>query len=385
MVRFIPRRGLFIPVLCVIASVLLPVEAEAQPNPLPLVPSYLSPRLRDSLVTVRAALDARLLAYRAKKAAYDSRCGGLIPAEATARIAACNAEYATVIPEATLLGKEKSGFVAFVAHLDSLNAANPRWAQVDPVAPNEPPSPVIDEESQYFANPIAWYDKQALSVRHAVYLNKKWTSEVLKAIKDLTAPPPLTDLSALSAGDVLLVRPVSANHDVIEHVKGKAIALGDYELRAISAFANGGLLNAASVQYSDISHSLTFIREVNGHMLFLDHDTKGTRVIDETQFYRDYGVRDMLVARPQDVVDGRELWKAAHDLALNQRGYGVTGDKVVCSQMCAIAVARATKTEYTAGNLGPIDITPGDFYDKSGNAGKHFVVTRLNIAPADKK
>lgn len=371
---------------CASAYVVTPRTVWAQPAPLPAVPKYVSPHLRDSLDLIRTNLENRLQAYRSRKAAYDAKCS-VIRKDDPTTISACNADHAAVMPEATALQRDKAGFIALIARLDSLNALNPRFAKVDPVARTEPPVPVIDEESQFYVNPIEWRDRQALRVRHAVYLNKKWSGEVLKAIRNLTPLPPtaaLTNLSALSAGDVVLVAPVNVQHSVTEYVKGELISLGDYGVRAVTAFANGGLSSAANVQRSDISHSLTFIREVNGRMFFLDHDTKGTRVIDERQFLKDYGMREMLVARPQEIVDGRQLWEAAHNLGTKERGYGVTGDKVVCSQMCAIAVARATNTDYTAGNLGPIDVTPGDFYDKSGNVGKHFVVTRLKITPVDK-
>lgn len=362
-----------------------PCIVRAQPAQLPSVPNYVGQELRDSLELIRARLESRIQAYRSRKSLYDARCS-VIRADDTGTINSCKAEYAAVIPEATALQAERAGYIAFIGSLDSLSALNRRSAKVEPVAGTEPPSPVIDEESQFNRNRLEWYDRQSLRVRQAVNLNKKWTEDVLKAIIGLTPLPPtaaLTGLSALSAGDVLLVAPVDVRHSATEYVKGELISLGDYGVRAVAAFANGGLANAANVQRSDISHSLTFIREVNGHRLFLDHDTKGTRVIDETQFLKDYGMREMFVARPQEVVDGRQLWEAALDLGTRQRGYGVTGDRVVCSQMCAIAVARATKTNYTAGNLGPIDVTPGDFYDKTGNVGKHFVVTRLRIAPVD--
>ena len=371
---------------CASAYVAAPFVVFGQPAQLPSVPHYVPQKLRDSLELVRAGLESRVDAYRSRKSAYDAKCS-LIRADDAVTINLCKAEYAAVIPEATALQQDRAGFRAFINRLDSLNAAASKIAKLDPAAPTEPPSPVIDEESQFYANPIEWYDRAALRVRHAVYLNKKWTGEALKAINSLTPLPPtaaLTRLSALSAGDVLLVAPVNVQHSAAEYVKGELISLGDYGVRAITAFANGGLASATSVQRSDISHSLTFIREVNGHMLFLDHDTKGTRVIDDRQFLKEYGMREMMVARPQEIVDGRQLWEAAHDLGTKERGYGVTGDKVVCSQMCAIAVARATKTDYTAGNLGPIDVTPGDFYDKTGNVGKHFVVTRLKITPVDK-
>lgn len=360
----------------------------AQAAPLPTVPKYVTGALRDSLESVRTDLENRLAAYRSRKAAYDATCT-LIPADQTQTITSCAREHAAELPKATALAKSKADYVLSISRLDSIGASNPGFAKVDRTAPVEPPSPVIDDETEFNKDPIEWRDRQELRVRHAVFLQKKLTAQILTALRGGTAVPPaaaVTQLSALSAGDVLLVAPAAIQYGVGEYVKGQAIALSDYALRAVSAFSSDGLSAAANVKPTQLSHALTFIREVNGRRFFLDHDLSGTHVIDEVQFARIYGSREMLVARPQAIVDGRELWKAASDLQRNQRGFGVGGDRVACSGMCTIAVGRATTTTYTGGNLGPIDTTPGDFYDKTGNVGKYFIVTRLELpSGAEKK
>jgi len=100
---------------CLAAS----IAANAQPTPLPLVPSQLSAKLHDSLTLVRTNLDARLNAYRSRKSAYDARCTR-IPATDRATIEACAAEFAATLPEATALGKDKAAFVSGIARLESI-------------------------------------------------------------------------------------------------------------------------------------------------------------------------------------------------------------------------------------------------------------------------
>jgi len=343
-------------------------SASGQGKELPQIPGYLPIGLRDSLQREKDALDVRETQFALKEPAFTASCGpGRIPTTDAPGIAACGAELEKLQAEITAIQTDKRDFAKRVAAL------------------SEPPSPVIDEEAEFYREPIGWYDREALRVRHAVFLNKKWTAEILKAI-DAVAPlsptAKVTKLSALSPGDVLLIAPAHLQHDAKEYVKGELISFGDYGLRAITAFADGGLAKASEVQRADISHQVTFVRAADGHMSFLDHDSHGTRIVDEAAFLREYGAREMLVARPQEVVDGRMLWSAATILASKKTGgYGVTGTKVVCSELSGIAVARATGVNYSAGNIGPIDVTPGDFFDKHGNVGKHFVVTRLMITP----
>ena len=130
-----------------------------------------------------------------------------------------------------------------------------------------------------------------------------------------------------------------------------------------------------------MSHALTFVKEVGGTFLFLDHTSEGTRILDDRTFLAEYGAREMYVARPHAIVDGRALWQEARAAALRPASdYGLLGDDVVCSERAGIAVARVTGTEPDR-RLGPVDITPGDFFDTEGATGKHFSVTRLRITP----
>lgn len=189
-------------------------------------------------------------------------------------------------------------------------------------------------------------------------------------------PPAFMPLSGLNPGDVVLVAPVSEQRDVAGAVSGGAIQAGDYLRRVATDFAEGGLARAAATEAQPASHALAFVGVVDGRMLFLNHNPgRPSEIVDYRQVLVEYGGREMFVARPQLPVDGRALWQAAQD----QVDYGVVGDRVVCSERVGLAIARATGTTLTNDRLGPLDITPGDFFDRENNVGKHFVVTRLRI------
>lgn len=189
-------------------------------------------------------------------------------------------------------------------------------------------------------------------------------------------PPAFIPLSGLNPGDVVLVAPASGHRDVAGAVSGGAIQAGDYLRRVATDFAEGGLARAATTEAQPASHALAFVGVVDGRMLFLNHNPgRPSEIVDYRQVLVEYGGREMFVARPQLPVDGRALWQAAQD----QIGYGVVADRVVCSERVGLAIARATGIALGHDRLGPIDITPGDFFDRENNVGKHFVVTRLRI------
>ncbi|HUR59985.1 MAG TPA: hypothetical protein VM029_19845, partial [Opitutaceae bacterium] len=201
--------------------------------------------------------------------------------------------------------------------------------------------------------------------------------ERIAAEEARTNPPPaFIPLSGLNPGDVVLVAPASGQRDAAGAVSGGAIQAGDYLRRVATDFAEGGLARAVATEAQPASHALAFVGVVDGRMLFLNHHPgRPSEIVDYRQVLVEYGGREMFVARPQLPVDGRALWQAAQD----QVDYGVVGNRVVCSERVGLAIARATGTTLSNDRLGPLDITPGDFFDRENNVGKHFVVTRLRI------
>lgn len=251
-----------------------------------------------------------------------------------------------------------------------------------PAAADKPPAAasalVRKEQDEFDRMQAEWLRKQQELIRQSVARDKKWRDEVWASIKAIRVPNPAARpkaLDELNPGDVLLIGPDSS-------AIAWAIKNADPLYRAIDYFAAGSV-SPPEMQQGQATHVLTFVKRINGQMLFLDHTMEGSRVLDEAELLRRYGNRLLYVAKPQAKVDGRKLWEAAREAALQKKSdYGVFGKSVVCSERAAIAVAKATglamdKERHGAG-LGPIDITPRDFFDEK-HVGKFFLVSTQPI------
>lgn len=233
---------------------------------------------------------------------------------------------------------------------------------------------LLAEQEEFEKMNAAWLRKQEDLIRQAakrVAGEKKWEDEVSVAIQSLTTPEtfrPKT-LKDLKPGDILLVAP--------EDPLGKFIAEGDRFVRVVEHLSKGEIFKAAKAEKTPVSHAVTFVKSVEGKLLFLDHTSEGSRILNEAKLIQKYGHRRMYVARPQEVADGRKLWQVAREAALRKRSdYGLFGDNAVCSERAGIAVARSTGLPLEQNRLGPIDITPGDFFDDE-STGKYFIVSPL--------
>jgi len=250
---------------------------------------------------------------------------------------------------------------------------------VSPVLATKPPvaasAQVQKEQDEFDRMQAEWLRKQQELIRQSAARDKKWCDEVWASIRAIRVPNPVARpkaLDDLNPGDVLLIGP-----------DGSAIAWAiknaDPLYRALDYFAAGSV-SPPDMKQGQATHVLTFVKRVNGQMLFLDHTMEGSRVLDEAELMRRYGNRLAYIAKPQTKVDGRKLWEAAREAALQKKSdYGVFGKSVVCSERAAIAVARATgqamdRERHGLGVLGPIDITPGDFFDEK-HVGKFFLVS----------
>ncbi len=227
-----------------------------------------------------------------------------------------------------------------------------------------------------------WLKEKEQIVRAAVAAGADWTKDVLLALR--YGRPAQTEgrpesLKDLKPGDILLVAPP------INSGAGAAFS----RLVAIADQFYTGRIFTTGQTASPASHALTFIgRTADGRMLFLDHTSKrGSHIIGETEFRQEYVQRTMFVAKPQTVVNGRELLQAALDAAKDAgsphipgSNFGVLGkNDAVCSERAALVVARASgKDEIYKDNrrLGPVDITPADFFDNK-HIGKYFVISAI--------
>ncbi len=349
------------------------------------VPATLETTLRLPLERQRERIATAVDSLNATLTRFNARCGAVDPRDG-AKMTSCQAESSSLDGAIADIEARK---VLFNARLKTVVDSTRSAAATPRVVRAEPPAPTADaavqaEQRAFETNLKGWLDERATAVRAAVVANAQWTKALVAAIRKGSAVEPtyqITRLSALSAGDVILVAPEDPRRSAGDAALGGAIQGADFLVRSASDLASGRAFQSAQ-RVAPVSHALAFVRSVQGKLLFLDHTSEGSRVLDEREFLRHYGAREMYVARPEAVVDGRVLWTEAR-LAATQHtsDYGLFGSNVVCSERAGIAVARATGLAF-GDRLGPVDITPGDFFDRAGNAGKHFAITRLRITPA---
>jgi hypothetical protein len=242
-----------------------------------------------------------------------------------------------------------------------------------------------NEQDEFDRMNAAWLRKQQELIRQSVEADKKWKNEVLASIKEIRVPSPIfrpQALKDLRPGDILLIAPDNS-------LTSQAIVRADPLYRAIDYYF-GGDVSKPEFKKGPVSHAMTYVKTVNGEMLFLDHTGEGSRILNTEEFIKKYGSREMYVARPQAKVDGRELWEASRAAALKKKSdYGVLGANVVCSESAAIAVAKATalpldEEHHLLGKVLPgIDITPNDFFDDK-HAGKYFLISASPILPSSR-
>lgn len=338
------------------------------------VPTNLAPAVRSRLLNKKNAIEATIDSLNVVAQSINARCRGITDPTA---IAQCRRDA------------ESFGLAARDMEVRKLNFnEDVRAAIRGGLRISEPPpaAEVLRERTRFRDSPREWLRQREEAVRTAVLRNAAWTATVLQR---LNAPAEsqrrfeITRLADLSAGDVILVAPPNEQLDPTGNLASEAIREGDWRYRAISEFARGRLGAAARQEREPPSHALTFLGNISGVRMYLSQDLGGPRIIAEALFLREFGAREMYVARVQAVVDGRRLWSAARNTAIRgPRNYGCVGEgKFVCSETAGIVVARATGLNMDTDRFGPIDVTPGDFFDKQGNVGKHFVITRLRLTP----
>ena len=267
------------------------------------------------------------------------------------------------------LNTEKNALVARLAALvneqDKLKARN---ADIDRAVREV----VLREQDEFDRMNAAWLRKQEELIRQSVAADRDRRRAVLESIRRIEVPSPNIlprTLDDLQPGDILLFEP--------EAGWNQAIPPADYFYRVASDFARGDVHAAIGRRPALVSHALTFVRQVNGVQLFLDHTHEGSRLLDRRELTRKYHTRKTYVARPETAPDGRQLWAAAREAALKKGAYfGVLPGQQVCSERACAVVARASGPMPAGTRLGIIDITPGDYYDRKA-IGKYFVVSPL--------
>ena len=236
---------------------------------------------------------------------------------------------------------------------------------------------VHNEEASMRASPSIWYRAASKAVQ-AIAIANPIAKEAEKVFQNPhKSPLELTSFSQLLPGDVILLNVADLEQHALESLQEREIRLADYRYRLASNFVSGSVFQMPTT-LKPASHAITFVKEIDGTMLFLDHTLKGSRILDQKRLLEEYGHRDMHVARPLPVIDAKELWAVASEAARKKKSdYKLVGNGVVCSERCGNVLARAMGRPLTTGRLGPVDITPGDFFVRDGPIGKHFIIMDL--------
>ena len=228
---------------------------------------------------------------------------------------------------------------------------------------------VMKEQSDYEKRSKKWLLKQQNLIKDAVASEEEHDKEILSAIMQDKVPISLPkNLDDLNPGDVILFKKG-------EGAFSNAIPYGDLLLRWMRD------KSVKSKKY-DISHSIVYLKTVNGKRLYLDHQLgdKFARVINEDMFLKRYENRLSYVARPKALLSGKKLWDAAKGSALKDNTpYGVFGTSIVCSEIGRFAVieASAKKLSFLDNEWwGPVGMTPADFIDPE-TRGRYFTISNL--------
>ena len=207
---------------------------------------------------------------------------------------------------------------------------------------------------------------------------------ILDSLRDRKTPPaPQRGLSELRSGDVLLVAPPDGY--------------------APGALASKGLMyvdKLTSLEWGEgssrASHSLIYLKTVDGRKLFLDDQLgEGPRIKTEEMILKEYAGRSMDVAQPIARPDADRLLTAARQLEvqnlahLDQSPVGAStynlygDDHMVCSEASRWALVQAqppdaAKIQDSASpfkkSLG-VFFGPANFYSQP----QHFVVSALDV------
>jgi len=240
---------------------------------------------------------------------------------------------------------------------------------------------ILQEQNEFEKLNAEWMKKQKQLIEQRLREPNKYAGAISKSLKTNTPPPPWKTFNELQAGDVLLIEGEKAS---------KAIVYADNKL-------SGGNPSSAS-------HTVIYLKEVNGKKLLLDNQpAEGPRIISEDEFLALYGPRGVNVAKlaqPLKPDQAKLLFSAAVDMAQKNRNektiywnpdwnptgkalldlgtnYGAWGkENVVCSEADWALINATGRNIPKSGDrikvsLG-VDFSPADFYNSP-----YFLVTPL--------
>lgn len=340
----------FVAILLLLASLL-----SAQDLVIPKISSEWEPHTQYSMSVKRERLIAHLKAYDAKIMDFNARCGA-IPIDNASLISACKQESAILDKESDLIDKEIEIYKADFDYTEKIYKAykNQKENQAKQQKEIEAMLPGIIVEQ-----------KQLIQQRS----QNKNAIGIINSYKNKIPPVPHKRFDELEPGDVLLVAP----DDLIGH----AIRLGDW-------------MGSLSTE-SSASHTVTYLKEINGQKFFLDNTPfHGPIIISEKQLNEKYGNRNMDVAKtaflgvaePLKPDEAEALFKAAVEMQAANLNSGNTNfgawgkNDIVCSE-ASWTLINSTKHKIPGTDFGIkstiVNFSPADFYAMK----QYFLITPL--------
>lgn len=233
------------------------------------------------------------------------------------------------------------------------------------------PNVVMAEQKKLELMDTAWINLQTELINDRK--ENKWANGVYNSISFNAPPLPYKKFEELQSGDVILVAP--------DDMVGKVIRWGDQ-------------IGTGSTE-SSASHTITYLKEVNGQKLFMDNvPFQGPTIISEKQLLDNYGSKSMDVAQlskfgvaqPLSALEADKLFKAAvrmqsDNLNSGNSNYGIRGDnELVCSEASwALINSTGRKipgTDFGVKNSVGVDFSPADFYAMK----QYFLITPINMS-----
>ena len=279
-------------------------------------------------------------------------------------------------------------------YIDSANAFNQEVANVSAtgtpsnkgVGGRPVGDPTVRQEQDAFEKTnAAWMKHHKTLIQQRIESANRWCSAIYASLKTKEPPPSHKKFDELQPGDVLLLSP-DQGYDP-EALKSRAIRFAD---------------RLSSWEWeSTASHTVLFIKEVNGKKLFLDNtsgmDGKtvtgvGPHIITGEEFLKIYGAREAHIAQPVSRVEGQKLWAAARELSLKELAdepkksrnpidktdYGLYGDNnMVCSEASRWALIKAgqsiPETRSPFKKLLGVYFGPANFFSDE----QHFIISPM--------
>jgi hypothetical protein len=232
------------------------------------------------------------------------------------------------------------------------------------------------EQNTFEKIDAAFVEIQKKLIRQRLEEPNKWCNALAASLTTKAPPLPYKKFNELQPGDVLLIEPDSKGSEVIR--EGDRYLSGD--------------------KTSDASHTVLYLKEVNGRKLFLDNQPgEGPRIVEENYLLKKYGQRKTQVAQlaqPLNKEEGDRLYAAAKEMEAKNKNsvkekannwfdktnYGGWGkDDVVCSEADWALINAAGRKIPKSGDkikmgLGN-DYSPADYRDS-----QYFLVTPLAMS-----